>query len=85
MKDNQRDKFNRFLYYILLFVGIGIDLAVDFCYSFTFLAVSFGRFFLLRKDSDKDLTSTFVILMMIIGPFIAGVLISIIKSFLNNI
>lgn len=76
----KRKKFNKFLYYSLLFVGIGVDIALDICYSFTFLVMVFGEFFLLEKDNCKDLSKLFIILMIGIGPFIMGMFLTFIKN-----
>lgn len=80
MDNMQRKKFNKFLFYSLFFVGIGIDMTLDINYSFTFLLSLWGEIFLL--NNYKNFSKHFIVLTLVIGPLVMGIILNFIKSIL---
>ena len=84
MNQQQREKFNKFLYYILFFVGISISIETSLP-MFFYLAVILGNLFLLKEVNYKEMSKAFLFTVIVVVPIVAGMITSLLIQFLETL
>lgn len=84
MNQQQREKFNKFLYFVLLFAGSGVSIATSLP-MFFYLAVILGNLFLLKEVNYKEMSKAFLFTVIVVVPIVAGMITSLLFQFLETL
>lgn len=84
LSQQQREKFNKFLYYVLFFVGSGISIATSLP-MFFYLAVIIGNLFILKEINYKEMSKVFLFTVIVVVPIVAGMITSLLIQFLETL
>lgn len=84
MNQHQREKFNKFLYFVLFFAGSGVSIATSLP-MFFYLAVILGNLFLLKKANYKEMSKAFLFTVIVVVPIVAGMITSLLIQFLETL
>ena len=84
MNQHQREKINKFLYFVLFFAGSGVSIATSLP-MFFYLAVILGNLFLLKKVNYKDMSKAFLFTVIVVVPIVAGMITSLLIQFLETL
>lgn len=84
MNQHQREKINKFLYFVLFFAGSGVSIATSLP-MFFYLAVILGNLFLLKKANYKEMSKAFLFTVIVVVPIVAGMITSLLIQFLETL